>query len=97
MSYGFMGQLLRVNLSDQKITVEEINQKWAKQFLGGAGLATKYFYEEVPAGVDPLGSENKLIFMTGPLTGTASASALAVSPRRSPQATSPGYPVRRRP
>jgi aldehyde:ferredoxin oxidoreductase len=75
MGYGFMGQLLRVNLTDHKITIEEINEAWAKQFLGGAGLATKYFYDEVPGGVDPLGPENKLIFMTGPLTGTASASA----------------------
>jgi len=75
MIYGFMGQLLRVDLTNHKITVEEINQVWAKQYLGGAGLATKYFYEEVPGGVAPLGSENKLIFMTGPLTGTASASA----------------------
>jgi aldehyde:ferredoxin oxidoreductase len=75
MIYGFMSQLLRVNLTDHKITVEEINQAWAKQYLGGAGLATKYFYEEVPGGVNPLGPENKLIFMTGPLTGTASASA----------------------
>ncbi len=75
MSFGFMGKLLRVDLTAQKITVEELNQAWAKQFLGGAGLATKYFYEEVPGGVDPLGPDNKLIFMTGPLTGTASASA----------------------
>ena len=75
MSYGFMGQLLRVNLTECKITPEEINQEWTKQYLGGDGLATKYFYEEVPGGVDPLGPENKLIFMTGPLTGTASASA----------------------
>jgi aldehyde:ferredoxin oxidoreductase len=75
MSYGFMGQLLRVNLTEQTVTVEELNQVWAQQFLGGAGLATKYFYEEVPGGVDPLGPENSLIFMTGPLTGTASASA----------------------
>ena len=75
MSYGFMGQLLRVDLSAHKITIEDINQTWAKQFLGGAGLATRYLYEEVPGGIDPLGPENKLIFMTGPLTGTASASA----------------------
>jgi len=75
MNFGFMGQLLRVNLSDHKVAVEEINRIWAKQYLGGAGLATKYLYEEVPAGVDPLGPHNKLIFMTGPLTGTASASA----------------------
>jgi len=75
MSYGFMGKLLRVDLTDHKIAVEDTHQKWAKLFLGGAGLATKYFYEEVPGGIDPLGPENKLIFMTGPLTGTASASS----------------------
>jgi aldehyde:ferredoxin oxidoreductase len=45
------------------------------QFIGGAGLATRYLYDEVPPKTDALGSENKLIFMTGPLTGTASASA----------------------
>ena len=75
MSYGFMGQLLRVDLTDHKIMVEEINQAWIKDYIGGSGLATKYFYEEVPGGVDPLGPENKLIIMTGPLTGTTSASA----------------------
>lgn len=75
MNNGFMGQLLRVDLTTHRIVAEETNLAWAKQFLGGAGLATKYFYEEVPGGVDPLGPENKLIFMTGPLTGTASASA----------------------
>lgn len=75
MSNGFMGQLLRVNLSEHKISVEEINLDWAKQYLGGVGLATKYLIEETPGNIDPLGVENKLIFMTGPLTATASASA----------------------
>lgn len=75
MSNGFMGQLLRVNLLEAKITIEETNLDWARKFLGGAGLASKYLYHEVPAGVDPLGPENKLIFMTGPLTATPSPSA----------------------
>jgi len=75
MNFGFMGKILRVNLENHTITVEEINEAWARKYLGGVGLATKYFYEEVPRGVDPLGPENKLIFMTGPLTGTTSASA----------------------
>ncbi len=35
MSYGLMGQLLRVDLADHKITVEETNQVWAEQYLGG--------------------------------------------------------------
>jgi len=47
----------------------------AEIFPWGAGLATRYLIEEVPAGIDALGPENKLIFMTGMLTGTASASA----------------------
>jgi aldehyde:ferredoxin oxidoreductase len=75
MHYGFMGQLLRVNLSTGEITIESINDQWARKYLGGAGLATRYLYAELPAGIDPLDAENLLIFMTGPLTGTASASA----------------------
>jgi len=75
VAFGYMGQILRVDLSRGKITKEEIRHDWAVKFLGGAGLATKYLYEEVPKGVDALGPENKLIFMSGPLTGTASASA----------------------
>ena len=55
MEYGFMGQLLRVNLTDQTVAVEAINEPWARQYLGGAGLATRYLYDEVPVGVDPLG------------------------------------------
>jgi len=75
MSYAFMGKILRVDLPQGKITVEPTRDDWAQQFLGGAGLATKYLYEEVPQGADPLGPANKLIFMTGPLTGTSSPSA----------------------
>jgi len=75
MSAAFMGQVLRVNLENGQISSEPIRDDWAKQFLGGAGLATRYLYAEVPPGADPLGPSNKLIFMTGPLTGTASASA----------------------
>jgi aldehyde:ferredoxin oxidoreductase len=75
MTYAYMGKILRVNLSDGTINKEDIRMDWAQHFLGGAGLASKHLFEEVPAGIDPLGPENKLIFMTGPLTGTASASA----------------------
>jgi aldehyde:ferredoxin oxidoreductase len=70
-----MGKILRINLTDKDIRVEDIRRDWAEKFIGGPGLATRYLYDEVPKGVDPLGGDNKLIFMTGPLTGTASASA----------------------
>jgi aldehyde:ferredoxin oxidoreductase len=75
MNFGFMGKILRVNLSAGDLSTEAINQEWARKYLGGAGLATRYLYDEMPAGSDPLGPDNPLIFMTGPLTGTASASA----------------------
>ncbi len=73
--FGLMGKIVRVNLTEGKITEEEIPQDMAKMFVGGVGLATKYLYDEVPKGTDPLGPDNKLIFMTGPLTGTACPSA----------------------
>ncbi|MHA2363458.1 MAG: aldehyde ferredoxin oxidoreductase family protein, partial [Candidatus Hodarchaeales archaeon] len=72
--YGYMGKILRVNLSTGKITEEIPNEKILKMYLGGVGVATKYLIDEIPKGIDPLGPENKLIFMTGPLTGTPSPS-----------------------
>ena len=72
--YGYMGKILRVNLSNGTITEEFPDDDTLKMFLGGAGLATKYLFDEVESGIDPLGPENKLIFMTGPMTGTSSPS-----------------------
>jgi aldehyde:ferredoxin oxidoreductase len=71
---GCHGKLLRVNLSDGTITEEEIPEELHRQYLGGAGLATKYLWDEMPAGADPLGPENKLIFMAGSLTGVVAPS-----------------------
>ncbi|MHA2181446.1 MAG: aldehyde ferredoxin oxidoreductase family protein [Promethearchaeota archaeon] len=69
-----MGKILRVNLTEGTINEEFPDDETLKLYLGGAGLATKYLIDEVPKGIDPLGPENKLIFMTGPLTGTPSPS-----------------------
>ncbi|MFW9915038.1 MAG: aldehyde ferredoxin oxidoreductase family protein [Candidatus Thorarchaeota archaeon] len=73
-TFGFMGKILRVNLSEATITEEVPDESDMKNFLGGSGLATKYLFDEVKKGIDPLGPENKLIFMTGPLTATPSPS-----------------------
>jgi aldehyde:ferredoxin oxidoreductase len=54
---------------------ENLDENMCKMFLGGSGLATKYLFDEVPKGADPLGPDNAIIFMTGPLTGTDSPSA----------------------
>ena len=79
MGNCFMGKIVRINLTAGSISEEVIPEDKVRKYIGGVGIATKYLYDEVPAGVDPLGAENKLIFMTGPLTGTASASAARYS------------------
>ncbi len=67
---AYTNKILRVNLSTGKAQTENLNTLWARDYLGGKGLSIKYLYEELTAGVDPLLPENKLILMTGPLTGT---------------------------
>jgi aldehyde:ferredoxin oxidoreductase len=67
---SWAGKILRVNLSTGECRSEPLNMTWAKDYLGSRGLATKYFTEEVDARVDPLSVDNKIIWATGPLTGT---------------------------
>lgn len=66
-----MGRILRVNLTTGDIQAEPLNAEYARQFVGGSGLACRYLYDLIDAGTDPLGPENPLVFMTGPLVGTA--------------------------
>jgi len=70
-------QILRVNLSKERILKEKWSEDNAKKYLGGRGLAAKILYDELKPGVDPLGSENKLVYATGPLGGTGFPSTLA--------------------
>lgn len=72
--FGYHGKVLRINLYKNLIIEEEIPVHLLEQFLAGAGLATHYLFKEVPKGADPLGPENELIAMTGPLTGTIAPS-----------------------
>lgn len=73
--YGWTGTILRVNLSNEKITRESTDPNLAKAYIGARGLGTKFMYDEVDPNVDPLSPENKLIFAPGPFTGTYAPSA----------------------
>jgi len=66
-------RILRVNLTEGTCKDEPLNMEWANNYLGQRGLASKYLAEEIDPKVDPLSPDNKLIFATGPLTGTAAA------------------------
>src|SRR5512137_2289929 len=65
--------VLRVNLEAGTCTTEPLNMAWAHDYLGQRGLATKYLVSEIDPKVDPFSPDNKLIFVTGPLTGTMAA------------------------
>jgi aldehyde:ferredoxin oxidoreductase len=67
---SWAGKILRVNLTEGTVKSEPLKMEWARDYLGSRGLATKYFVEEVDAKVDPLSADNKIIWATGPLTGT---------------------------
>lgn len=65
------GKILRVDLASGKTQTEEVDEKLARQYIGGRGYASRVLYEELPARTDPLGPENILIFAAGPLSGTS--------------------------
>ncbi|KIM00108.1 Tungsten-containing aldehyde:ferredoxin oxidoreductase [Paramagnetospirillum magnetotacticum MS-1] len=70
---SWTGKFLRIDLTTGTVKTEDLNRDWARQYLGQRGLATKYFAEEVDPKVDALSPANKMIFTTGPLTGTAAS------------------------
>ncbi len=67
---GYTGKILRVNLSNQKLSEESLDEVTLRKYLGGTGLGAKYLYEEVPPGVEWSDAENRLMFFPGPLGGT---------------------------
>ena len=66
---GYGGTILRVNLTDGKITKERTPAELARDFLGGRGFGIYHLFKEVPKGADPLGPANKLFISSGPLSG----------------------------
>ena len=84
---GYNGKILEVDLSRGKDRVIELDEETAYKFIGGRGLAAYILWKELGhkwEQVDPLGPENLLLFLTGPLTGYYPGVKLAVS-GKSPQ------------
>jgi len=80
MTGGYMGKILKVNLSDGTIKVLSTDMEIAKKYLGGKGYAVRLLYDYLKdyekqgiaaSDIDPFGEENVLIFATGPATGVA--------------------------
>lgn len=71
MVTSYTQKLLRINLTDGTIKTEQLPLEKEIKYVGGRGLGTKLLYDEGVAKVDPLSPDNKLAYMTGPLTGAA--------------------------
>ncbi|MGD2272963.1 MAG: putrescine aminotransferase, partial [Desulfobacterales bacterium] len=71
----YAGQLLHVDLTNRKIQSKSLNKQWLQDYIGGWGLAARYFYEIVDPNTDPMSPENAIVIMTGPLCGTLAPTA----------------------
>ncbi len=71
MVTSYNGEVLRVNLTERTINTEPLDMEKAVKYIGGRGLGTRMLLDEGCAAVEPLSPENKLIYITGPMTGTA--------------------------
>jgi aldehyde:ferredoxin oxidoreductase len=69
MTHHTPDRLLRVDLTDERVESERVPERWLRRYVGGKGLGARYLYDELDAGIDPLGPDNALLFMLGPLSG----------------------------
>jgi aldehyde:ferredoxin oxidoreductase len=69
MAYGYNGKIMRINLSDRKISTEEPDEIFYRRYMGGRGFIAYYLLKELDPKIDPLSPDNKLIFATGVITG----------------------------
>ena len=88
MAHGYMGKLLNVNLATGSMEEESLDEELCRDYIGGYGLGAKLLYDRIPVGADPLGPDNVLALLTGPLTGTPAVIgsrfvAMAKSPKTS--------------
>jgi aldehyde:ferredoxin oxidoreductase len=68
--FGYHKKLLRVNLTNRKVEVEDLDEGMIRKYFGGVGIEAKILYEETGPGTDPLSPENVFMAVTGPYTGT---------------------------
>lgn len=70
MASGYMGKVLWIDLTSGRIEERPLDAGLARDYVGGYGLGARILYEHMRPGVDALGPENILGFLTGPLTGS---------------------------
>ena len=71
--FGYAGKILEVDLTMHSTKTVEVTPELAQKYLGGVGFGAYFLWNRMKAGVDPLGPDNVLMFMTGPMTGTGAS------------------------
>jgi aldehyde:ferredoxin oxidoreductase len=71
---GYRNRILRVDLSKGTFSEEALSPELIHDYIGGRGFGAKLLYDDIKAGADPLGKDNEIIFMAGPLAGTSAQS-----------------------
>ncbi len=66
---GFTGKILHVNLTDHSLEVEQPDEQFYRQYVGGSLMGLYYLWKNTPAGIDALDPRNTLTFAVGPSTG----------------------------
>jgi aldehyde:ferredoxin oxidoreductase len=72
---GYVGKILRADLSKKKMWEQELDEEAVKKWVGGVGLGAKILYDEVPRGVEWSDPKNRMIWATGPLAGSGVSGA----------------------
>lgn len=70
---GWVGKVLRVDLSSGRVEEQELSDYLRLNYVGGRGINARLLYDETGPATDPLGPDNRLIFGSGLLTGTTVA------------------------
>ena len=65
MKYGYLGKIIRIDLSNKSIKIEEPNDIFYRTYMGGKGFIAHYLLKELKPNIDPLGEENKMIIAAG--------------------------------
>jgi aldehyde:ferredoxin oxidoreductase len=73
--FGWNGRILRIDLTRGTNRVEEMPTYLMQEYIGGRGMCTRILFDEIDPRIDALSPQNKLIFATGPLTGSGAPAA----------------------
>jgi aldehyde:ferredoxin oxidoreductase len=81
---SYMGRILHIELTRGKFSDIGVPSWLIASYMGGKGFGAKLLLDLVPVNADPLGPENVLMFLTGPLTSTLAPAMRACVVTKSP-------------